>query len=1088
MRPIKRIFLGEKPLLPQPSDLIAIQKDAWKEFVSFQIKEIFKAISPIDDYTGKNWSLFLDDVVLEAPKILPEFAKEKGLTFSGALRVKARLLNKKTGKEISEEVFLMNFPYMTEVGTFVISGIERCINNQLIRSPGVYFVSETDPVSRKELFRAEIRPVYGSWLEFLMGARGIIYARIDRRRKFLATVLLRAIGFENDQGLIREFSSFIKPTLDIDSTKTQTEALIEFYRRMRPGEPLILDNAQKLFKSLFFDNKTYNISFVGRYKINKRLGLNFPEDKSEFWILNRIDITKTIHYLIKLYQGEEKNLDDIDHLANRRLRRVGEILSQSVLRRALIRFERTVKERMSLVSVKENVRPSQIINAQAIINGVNSFFKTNQLSSILDQTNPLAELDLLRKVTVTGPEGITRERATFSIRDIHSSQYGRICPIRSPEGMSIGLVNYLALFTRINKYGFLEAPYRKVILAKKEGRKLPKITDEVVWLQADDEMNYYITHGGVQIDKDGYILDRVVPVRYKGEFLEVKANKIQLIDFSNQQIIGISGSLIPFVAHDEANRALMGANMQCQAVPLVKPEVPIVGTGMEKVVAKTMQRIIEAKAAGKVIYVDSEKIIIKPDKKDENFQINNQFAIKDGYHIYNLFKFRITSPNGTCYNQRPVVTVGQRVKKGQLLADGPATQDGELALGKNLLIAYACIEGFGYEDAVVVSDRLVTEDVMTSIKINEYEAQVVDTKLGPEELTRDIPGVSEEDLARLTEDGTIMIGCEVDPNDILVGKVEPKGQKELTPEERLLRAIFGEKAKEVKDTSLRVPHGEGGIVIGVRMLDREKGDELEAGVNKVVKVTVAQLRKIKEGDKVAGRHGNKGVIAKVLPVYDMPYLEDGRPVDIIISPLSVIARMNLGQLLEAHLGLAGRKLGQKFAVSNFTRSLEKVIEDFLKKAGLPVSGKVTLYDGKTGLPFDQKVAVGIAYINKLHHMVDDKIHARSTGPYSLVTQQPLGGKARMGGQRFGEMEVWALEAHRAAYTLQEMLTVKSDDTGGRTRTFQAIIKGQDIPQSTLPESFKVLVKELAGLALEVSPVGVIKKKEPESTKKTKEKI
>lgn len=1077
----QRKFLGDKPILPLSEDLIAIQKRAWKDFVENQLPNLFKDISPIRDYTEKNWALYLEDVKLEPPKISPAYAKEKVLSYTGSVKVTARLLNKRTGKEKIEEVFLMSFPYMTNVGTFIISGIERCVNNQLIRSPGVYFVSETDPVSRKEMFRAEIRPLHGSWLEFLLGGKGIIHARIDRRRKFPATIILKALGLEGDDNIIKELSPLIKPTLDIDNTRTSHEALLEFYRRMRPGEPLVIENAQSLFNSLFFDNKTYNIGSVGRYKINKRLGLDSNEEKKENWVLTRKDIIETLRYLIRLYSGEEKKLDDIDHLGNRRLRGVGEIVAQSILRRSLSRFERAVKERMSLISVKEDPKPSTMVNAQSLVNSINSFFKTNQLSSILDQTNPLSELDLLRKITVTGPEGITRERATFSIRDIHSSQYGRIDPIRSPEGMNIGLVNYLALFARVNKYGFIEAPYKKVVLEKKNGRKLPRVTDEVVYLQADDEMDYYITHSGVKQDEKGYLIDKTVPARYQGEFIEVAAEKIQFIDYSSQQIMGVSGALIPFVSHDEANRALMGSNMQCQAVPLIKPEAPIVGTGMETITAQAMDRVIKAKASGVVTFVDSTKIVIKPDKK-EDIENEDQFEIKKGNHVYKLFKYQITSPNGTSYNQTPIVAVGDKVKKGQVITNGPSIVNGEMALGKNLLIAYACVEGFGYEDAVVISDRLVKDDELTSIKINEYEAQVVDTKLGPEELTRDIPGVSETDLARLTEDGTIMIGSEVGPNDILVGKVEPKGQKELTAEERLLRAIFGEKAKEVKDTSLRVPHGEGGIVIGVRSLDREEGDELDAGVNKVVKVTVAQLRKIKEGDKIAGRHGNKGVIARVLPSHDMPYTQDGTPVDIIISPLSVISRMNLGQILEAHLGIAGKKLKENYAVPNFKEPPEEVISQLLEKAGLPVTGKIALYDGRTGEAFDQDVTVGVAYINKLHHMVDDKIHARSTGPYSLVTQQPLGGKARMGGQRFGEMEVWALESHRAAYTLQEMLTIKSDDTEGRTRAFQAIIKGQDIPQSTLPESFRVLIRELAGLALEVSPTGVIIKDE----KKVKE--
>lgn len=1070
----KRIFLGGKFSLPAPESLTLIQKESWQWFLEEGLASVFASVSPIEDYTGNNWHLELKEILTSPPSISPFEAKMKGVTYANPTKIRVKLVNKQTGEEEEEEVFIGNIPAMTEEGTFVISGIERGVNNQLVRSPGVYFTAEDDPATGRRLFQAEIRPLRGSWLEFFIGRRKTIYVRIDRRRKFPATIILRALGWGSDKELIKEFSDFIKSTIELDPSRSTQEAFLEFYRKLRPGEPLVLENAINLFQSSFFDIKTYEIGRVGRYKLNKRLGLKLDDNDPKNWVLTKQDIAKTIKYLIALEEGKETRLDDIDHLGNRRLRRVGEILVQSVLRRAVARFERGVKERMSLVSTKEKVRPSQIVNFQPIMAAINSFFKTSPLSAILDQTNPLSELGILRKVTVIGPGGLTRERATFSIRDIHSSQYGRICPIRSPEGMNIGLVTYLALYTRVNQYGFLETPYRKVKIVKKGKKKRVKVTDEIVYLSADDEMKYHITHAGVGVDQEGYIIRDWVPVRYQGEFIEVPVEKVELIDFSPQQVLGVSASLIPFVAHDEANRALMGSNMQCQAVPLIQPEAPVVGTGMEEVVARSMNRVVTAVASGKVVYVDAEKIVVKPDKKGEK---EGRIEIENDCHVYRLFKFQRTSPNGTCYSQRPVVSVGQRVRKGEVLADGPATDKGELALGRNLLVAYACIEGLGYEDSILISDRLVKEDILTSIHISEYEAQVVDTKLGPEELTKDIPGVSEADLGRLTEDGIIMVGYEVGPGDILVGKVEPKGEKELTAEERLLRAIFGEKAKDVKDTSLRVPHGEGGTVIAVRVLDREKGDELGPGINKVVKVLVAQLRKVREGDKLAGRHGNKGVISRVLPVYDMPYLEDGTPVDVVISPLSVIARMNLGQILEAHLGWAGWKLGEKYAVPAFEKIPEEVIVSLLKKAGLPVSGKAILYDGKTGEPYDQPVAVGVGYITKLHHMVEDKVHARSTGPYSLVTQQPLGGKTRMGGQRLGEMEVWALESHRAAYTLQEMLTLKSDDIEGRARAFQAIIKGQEIPAPTLPESFKVLVKELAGLGLKVFPTGVVKEKE-----------
>jgi len=1070
MAKTRRIYWGERLNLPLAKNLIEIQKKSWQWFIAKGWREIFDAVSPISDYTGNNWEIKFGKIIFGKPLITPEHAREKELTYNIPLRIEVELTNKRSGQVAKEEVFIGDIPSMTPEGTFIISGVERGIVNQLARSPGVYFTAEDDPITGRRLYQAEIRPLRGSWLEFLVGRKGVIYARIDRRRKFPVTIILRCLGLGNDKTLKKKFSNFIEPTLEIDNCKTQEEAFLEFYRKMRPGEPLVLENAMVLFRNVFSEIASYEVGKVGRYKINKRLGLSFPVNDKRYWVLVPQDIVKTVEYLIKLQKEEETKLDDIDHLGNRRLRSVGEILVQTVLRRAGARFERGVKERMSLTSTKERIRPSQMLSFQPLLSALLSFFKTSQLSSILDQTNSLAELDILRKITVIGPGGITRERATFSIRDIHGSQYGRICPIRSPEGINIGLMTYLALFARVNEYGFLETPYKKIKLIKRGRRAKVKVTDEVVYLTADDEGDYYITHADVALDKNGEIASDWVPARYRGDFLEVPKEKIQLIDYSSQQILGLSASLIPFVAHDEANRALMGSNMQCQAVPLLSPRAPIVGTGMEAIVARAMNRSVSAQAAGKVVYVDAKNIIIKPDNSKAD--VDDKVEIKDGCHLYRLFKYRRTSPNDTCYGQKPVVSMGQKVKKGELLADGPGMENGELALGSNLVIAYACIEGLGYEDSIVVSDRLVRDDIMTSIHISEHEAKVVDTKLGAEELTRDIPGVSEDDLARLTEEGIVMVGSEVNANDVLVGKVEPKGEKELSAEERLLRAIFGEKAKDVKDTSLRVPHGEKGVVVGIKILDREKGDQLEPGVNKVVKVSVAQLRKIREGDKIAGRHGNKGVVSRVLPVADMPRLPDGTPVDIIISPLSVIARMNLGQILEAHLGWAGKILGEKYSVPPFEKIPEELIVSLLKKAGLPEDGKTILYDGKTGEPYGQKVAVGIGYIIKLHHMVEDKIHARSTGPYSLVTQQPLGGKTRMGGQRFGEMEVWALEAHRAAHVLQEMLTIKSDDIEGRAAAFQAIIKGQVIPTPTLPESFRVLMRELAGLGILISPTNI----------------
>jgi len=920
-----------------------------------------------------------------------------------------------------------------------------------------------------------------------VGRNDVVSVRIDRRRKFPATVLLRAIGLSSDEEIIKRFSSFSKKelsfittTIEQDSTKKREEALLELYRRMRPGEPVILENAQELIFNMFFNPRRYDLGKVGRYKLNKRLGLTIP-NKKENWVLTPEDIITTLSYLIKLQNGEGKT-DDIDHLANRRVRRVGELVVQTAFRIGLLRLERAIKEKMSRVGTEERVTPSFLVNARPIIASVNEFFRSNQLSTILDQTNPLSELDNLRRLSVMGPGGISRERTSFSIRDINSSQYSRICPIRSPEGPNIGLVTYMALFTKVNEYGFLEAPYRKVEKVKENNKVRMKVTDEIVYLQADDEENYYIAPASVNVDKDGFITDSWVPVRCNGEFLEGPVENISFVDVVPRQIVGASGSLIPFVSHDDANRALMGSHMQCQAVPLVNPSAPIIGTGMEEVVPNSMGRVVRARHSGKVIFADAEKIVIKLDKKPKEDTFSQENIKIDGREeTYFLNHFRRTSPNSTCYSQKTLVNVGDKVKEGELLADGPATEKGELALGQNLLIAYTSFEGLGYEDAIIISDRLVKEDVLTSITIEEHEADVVETKLGPEELTRDIPNVSEADLANLDEDGVVVIGSEVGPNDILVGKIAPKGETELTAEERLLRAIFGEKAREVRDTSLRMPHGERGIVIDVNILERDKGDELEPGTNKKVKVKVAQIRKIVEGDKLAGRHGNKGVISRIVSSADMPYLEDGTPVDIIISSLSVLARMNLGQLLEAHLGLAAQKLGLKLAIPAFEEIPEEKILEFMKKAGLPEDGKMTLYDGRTGEAFEQKVAVGIAYILKLTHMVEGKTHARSTGPYSLVTQQPLGGKAQMGGQRLGEMEVWALEGHRAAHALQEMLTIKSDDVVGRSRAFEAIVKGTDIPQASVPESFKVLVKELNSLSLSVTPLGVVAGEPEEET-------
>ncbi|PJC79994.1 DNA-directed RNA polymerase subunit beta [Candidatus Shapirobacteria bacterium CG_4_8_14_3_um_filter_35_11] len=1031
-------------------DLLEVQKESWKEFLEKDFIETIRSVSPISDYTGNNWVLELGEITFDEITITPQTAKIKGLNYTVPVVVKAKLTNKRTGLVKEESVFLLNLPTMTPEATFIINGIERGIINQLVRSPGVYFTAQVDHATGKNLCNAEIRPVRGSWLEFFIGKKDVIFARIDRKKKVPATVIIRALTGLTDKQIVKELGDYINATINADPSKTQDEALLEFYRKMRPGEPIVLENSQKFFNDRFFDLRTYELGFVGRHKVNKKFGFNFNDTDRKNWILKSEDLLVTLKYLIKLQKGETKQFDDIDSLSNRRLRRAGEIVSQIALRPAMARFERMVKERMSLLSTKEKPSPSQMINPQPMISSLNTFFRSNQLSAILDQTNPLAEIDLLRRVTVVGVGGLTRERAAFSIRDVHASQYGRICTVRSPEGPNIGLVTYLALYAKVDKYGFLLAPFRKIV---KSGKKF-SISDEIVFLDAQDEFNHKTTNLSITVDAKNNILQEWVPVRFQGEFAEGPIDDVEFIDMVPNEIIGTSASLIPFVDHDDATRALMGSHMQTQAVPLVKPQAPIVGTGMERAIATAMHRSIQAVKAGTVIYVDADKVII-----DEM--------------TYTTVKFERTSPYGTCYNQKVLVSVGDKVKKDDVIIDGPSTHNGELSIGTNLLVAYASIDGLGYEDSFLISDRLVKEDVLTNIQIYEYQANVVETKLGSEELTKDIPNVSENELAKLTEDGIVMIGATVGPNDILVGKVEPRGEKELSAEERLLRAIFGEKAREVKDTSLRVSNGEGGVVIKVEILSKEQEDELDPGVNKMVKVYVAQIRRIQEGDKIAGRHGNKGVICRIMPEYDMPRLADGTPIDLVMSPLSVVARMNLGQILEVTLAGAGLKLNKKYAVPVFEKYTEDDIAKELIEAGLSVTGKTQLYDGRTGDAYDQETVVGIGYILKLVHMVDDKVHARSTGPYSLVTQQPLGGKARMGGQRLGEMEVWALEAHQAAHTLQEMLTIKSDDIEGRTRAFQAIIKGLPIPEPDIPESFKVLTKELAGLVIDISPDGEI---------------
>ncbi|MDA1079348.1 MAG: DNA-directed RNA polymerase subunit beta [bacterium] len=1059
-------------------DLVGLQVESYRIFLEQGIRETIAEIyadEGVQDYTGKNWSLTFGEHYFGKQKYSIAEAKQKGVSYDMPLYVSAQLTNKRTGDVQAQDVFLGDIPKMTNIGTFIINGIERAVVTQLVRSPGVFFSGEADPITGRQLFTAELRPKRGSWLELTVGKKNVITVKIDRRRKIPVTTLLRALGYSTDEEITamlrdeitQDEYDLIQTTLSKDTTKSQAEALIEIYEKMRPGEPAVIETAKEYLSQLFFDRRRYDLGKVGRYKLNRRLSLKTNPDTT---VLTPEDITAAVKYLM-LLQNEKGKVDDIDHLSNRRVRQIGELVQESAFRIGLIRLERSIREKMSLTKTDELLSPASLVNARPLIATISEFFRRNRLSTILDQTNPLSEVDNLRRLSVMGTGGVTRERASFSMRDINASQYSRIDPVRSPEGPNIGLVTYLSLYARVNSFGFLKAPYQPV---KKAGAKM-KVSDEIVYLSADEEEDYKITHRSINLNKDNVIEDEWVPIRHMNTFIEGPVTDVQYIDVVPRQVVGTSASLIPFIAHDEANRALMGTHMQCQAVPLIKPQAPIVGTGMETAVATSMHRSVKARHAGTVVSVDGTKVEIKLSKADAaktDASLNDETTfIKGDVETYNIEKFVRTSQS-TCYSQTPIVTIGQAVKAGDVIIDGPAADHGELALGSNVVIAYTSFDGLGYEDAIVISERLVREDVLTSIQINEFKAKVMDTKLGPEELTSDIPNVAEVFLSNLTEDGVVRVGSVVSSGDILVGKIAPKGETELTPEERLLRAIFGEKSREVRDTSLRMPHGESGTVIDVQVLNAASGDELDPGTLQEVTVRVAQLRKITVGDKLAGRHGNKGVISKIVPMADMPHLEDGTPVDVIISPLSVLARMNLGQLLEAHAGWAAKKLGYKIAVPAFERFEEDKIWQELDRAGLPTSGKAQLYDGRTGEAYGEPSTVGIGYILKLSHMVEDKMHARSTGPYSLVTQQPLGGKAQMGGQRLGEMEVWALEAHRAAHTLQEMLTIKSDDVMGRSKAFEAIVKGEVIPAPTVPESFRVLMRELNSLGLDVVPHGV----------------
>jgi DNA-directed RNA polymerase subunit beta len=1093
----QRLSFGKIPeVLPLP-DLIAIQKDSFEWLLSEGLKETFEEISPIEDYQGV-MKLYLREHWLEEPKYTVDECHDKDITYARPLFVNAEFVNTSTGEIKAQTVFMGDFPIMTDKGTFIINGTERVVVSQLVRSPGVYFNRDLDKTSDKELFSCKVIPARGAWLEFETDKKDIVGVRVDRKRKQNATVLLRALGYTNEEIVeLFEGAESIRLTLEKDHILTQEDSLLDIYRKLRPGEPPTVDSARNLLEGLFFNPKRYDLAKVGRYKVDKKLGAltpaaraqlervrsTLPEEKRSFVfaetsksLLSYEDIVKTLQYMVKLHAGTDGYAeDDIDHFGNRRLRSVGELI-QNQVRIGLSRMERVVRERMTTQDV-EAITPQTLINIRPVVASIKEFFGTSQLSQFMDQTNSLAVLTHKRRLSALGPGGLSRERAGFEVRDVHPSHYGRMCPIETPEGPNIGLIGNLSTFAKINQFGFIETPYRKV----EDG----VVTAKIDYLTADEEDRYTIAQANERLDPKGrFVEEKVLCRRAGGELITVPANEVDYMDVAPHQIVSVATALIPFLEHDDANRALMGANMQRQAVPLVRTESPFVGTGIESVCARDAGDVQIAERDGTIEEVDAMKITV---------------AHSDGTRkVYELRKFW-RSNQDTCLNQKPIVTEGQAVKAGQVLADGPSTEEGELALGRNLLVAFMPWEGHNYEDAIILSENLVKQDVLTSIHIEEYEVDARDTKLGPEEITRDIPNVADEVLKDLDEEGIIRIGAEVHPGDVLVGKVTPKGETELTPEERLLRAIFGEKAREVRDTSLKVPHGENGTVISVRKFSREMGDELSPGVNQLVRVYVAQKRKISEGDKLAGRHGNKGVIAKILPEEDMPFLEDGTPVDIILNPLGVPSRMNLGQVLETHLGWvaaqgwqfddqpqwmrdAAWQLDQKsydgpvnFASPVFDGAKDYEIADLLahvkpNRDGVRVvknDGKGRLFDGRSGEPFEVPVTVGYVYIMKLAHLVDDKIHARSTGPYSMITQQPLGGKAQFGGQRFGEMEVWALEAYGAAYALQELLTIKSDDVMGRVKVYEAIVKGENIPEPGIPESFKVLIKEMQSLCLNV---------------------
>jgi DNA-directed RNA polymerase subunit beta len=1032
----------------EPPNLVQVQLDSYHWFLETGLKELFNDISPIEDWTGKELELRFLGFKLEEPKYDEKAAREKNITYEAPLRVKISLTNKKTGKVQEQEIYLADFPLITPRGTFIINGVERVVISQLIRSPGVFF-SLSRSSRFKRLFGAKIIPSRGAWLEFETEPSGVISVRIDRKRKIPATSVLRAFGIGKDEEIKKLFEDvdnnpemqYIVSTIVADPASSEEEGLIEMYKRIRPGDLATVDNARQMVNNMFFNFSRYDLSRVGRYRMNQRFQKNYPLDEKNR-TLKVEDIIDVLREIIRLNNDPEAQPDNIDHLGNRRVKTLGELL-QDRLRLAFARIERIVKDRMSTLDINTLI-PAQLINPRPFIAAVKEFFSSGQLSQFMEQVNPLAELEHKRRLSALGPGGLTRERASFEVRDVHPSHYGRICPIQTPEGPNIGLVGHLSLYAKVSPLGFILTPYRKVT----KGR----VTDQIDYLDATEEERYIIAHASTKIDSQGKFLEAKILSRIRGELGLAKPEEIDYIDVSPKQPFSVATSLIPFLENDDSNRALMGSNMQRQAVPLISPEAPIIGTGLEGKVARDSGMLVIASDSGVVKKVDSTQIVVENTKGEE---------IK-----YNLLKF-VKSNSFTAINQKPIVKPGQRVKKGDVLADGPATSNGELALGRNLIVAFMSFEGANFEDAVVLSERLVKEDWFTSVHIEDYSVDVRETKLGPEVTTYDIPNRSEEKLKDLDPDGIVRIGAEVRSQDILVGKISPKGEVDLTAEERLLRAIFGEKSLDVKDTSLTLDYGKSGRVVGIRIFSREQGDKLPAGVIKTIQVSVAQLRKVQVGDKLAGRHGNKGVISMILPEEDMPFLPDGRPVDMILSPLGIISRMNIGQVLETHLGWAASKLGYRAAVPSMAGATEEMIKEELRKAGLPEDGKIYIYDGKTGKRFEQKTTVGVIYFMKLVHMVEDKIHMRSIGPYSLITQQPLGGKAQFGGQRFGEMEVWALEGYGAAYTLQEMLTIKSDDVQGRAKTYEAIVEGEEIKAPHLPESFKVLLSEIKGLGLNI---------------------